>query len=151
MRSSRITRRQAVVSLGAFAVAMSAGEAGASPQAVRDWLAAHGEGKPAQAGRIVLDLPEVAENGASVPLAVSVQSPMTAAEHVTDLWVAADGNPNPAVVSLAFGPDSGKAAVQLRIRLAQSQTVHALARMSDGSLWSARREVKVTTGGCGAG
>jgi len=146
----RITRRQAVAGLGAMAVAAPS-RASATPQAVRDWLAARAEGKAAQPGRILLDLPEVAENGASVPLAVSVQSPMTAAEHVTDLWIAADGNPNPGVIALSFGPDSGKAAVQLRIRLAQSQTVHALARMNDGSLWTARREVKVTTGGCGAG
>lgn len=147
MRASRITRRQTVAGLGAIAVMPV--PALATPQAARDWLLARGEGKPAQPGRIVIEAPEVVENGNAVALSVSVQSPMSAADHVTDLWIAADGNPNPGVLSVAFGPESGKAAVQCRIRLAQSQTVLAVARMSDGSLWSARREIKVTAGGCG--
>jgi len=148
MPTSRITRRQAVVGLGAIA-AMPALPASASPQAAREWLLARSGGKPAQPGRIAIEAPEVAENGNAVALSVSVQSPMSPADHVTDLWIAADGNPNPGVLSVAFGPDSGKAAVQCRIRLAQSQSVHAVARLSDGSLWSARREIKVTAGGCG--
>jgi sulfur-oxidizing protein SoxY len=150
MRTSEVTRRGAMVGAGALAVSATVpGAANATPQAARDWLLAQTEGKAPQAGRVTIEGPEVAENGASINLGVSIDSPMTAANHVTGLWVAADGNPNPGVLSLTLGPDLGKASVQFRVRLAQTSTVHAVARMSDGSLWSARREVKVTVGGCG--
>jgi len=150
MRPVEVTRRGAMAGAGALAIATALpGAADATPQAARDWLLAQTEGKAAQPGRVTIEGPEVAENGASINLGVRVDSPMTADDHVTALWVAADGNPNPGVLSLTLGPDLGKAAVQFRIRLAQTSTVHAVARMSDGSLWSARREVKVTVGGCG--
>ena len=150
MPTVEVSRRGAVLGAGALAISTALpGAARATPQSARDWLLAQAEGKAAQPGRISIDGPEVAENGASINLGVTVDSPMTAEDHVAALWVAADGNPNPGVLSMTLSPEMGKAAVQFRIRLSQTQTVHAVARMSDGSLWSARREVKVTVGGCG--
>jgi sulfur-oxidizing protein SoxY len=148
MANKDLTRRGAMIGAGATAVA-AALPAVASPQAARDWLLAQTEGKPAKPGRVMIEAPEVAENGTSIGLTVAVESPMTPADHVAELWVAADGNPNPGVLSLRLGPDMAKASVQFRVKLQQTQHVHAVARMSDGSLWSARREVKVTVGGCG--
>ncbi|CCD88965.1 putative sulfur oxidation protein (soxY) [Bradyrhizobium sp. ORS 285] len=106
-------------------------------------------GKEATKGKITLDLPEIAENGNTVPLALSVESPMTADNYVKEVLIVADGNPNAGVATLMFTPMSGKAEASIRIRLAQTQNVIAVAKMSDGSLFTERKTVKVTIGGCG--
>ncbi|MGJ4903125.1 thiosulfate oxidation carrier protein SoxY [Bradyrhizobium sp. HKCCYLRH2060] len=106
-------------------------------------------GKEAAKGKITLDLPEIAENGNTVPLALSVESPMTAENYVKEVLFVADGNPNGGVATLMFTPMSGKAEASIRIRLAQTQNVIAVAKMSDGSLFTERKTVKVTIGGCG--
>ena len=100
-------------------------------------------------GKLRLDLPEIAENGSAVPLTVEVRSPMTEADHVRAVHVLAEANPLPEVVTFRFTPAAGKAVAATRIRLARSQTVTALAELSDGSVHIARREVRVTVGGCG--
>ncbi len=105
--------------------------------------------RTAEEGRISLDLPEIAENGNTVPLTVEVESPMTADDHVTTVHIFAESNPLPNVASMQFTPRSGEAIASTRIRLAKTQKIHALAEMSDGSVFSAVREVKVTIGGCG--
>jgi sulfur-oxidizing protein SoxY len=102
-----------------------------------------------QSGRIRLDAPEIAENGNTVPLDIVVDSPMSADNYVRSVHVFADGNPRPEVVSFHFTPRSGRAAAATRMRLAQTQNVIAVAQMSDGSVYMAEREVKVTIGGCG--
>ncbi len=96
----------------------------------------------------ILTIPEVAENGASVPVSVSVDSPMTDADHVRAVMLVADGNPNPGVVTFRFSPLSGRAEATTRIRLAQSQTVIAVAETSGGAFLIDRRDVIVTVGGC---
>jgi sulfur-oxidizing protein SoxY len=150
MSAGNLTRRGALAGAGAaLLVTGPPGDGIASPQAARDWFAAQTEGKAAKPGRVSIVGPEVAENGASIGLTVSVESPMTAQDHVAQLWVAAEGNPNPGILSLTLSADMARASVEFRVKLAQTQTVHAVARMSDGSLWSAKREIKVTTGGCG--
>ncbi|WP_315736272.1 MULTISPECIES: thiosulfate oxidation carrier protein SoxY [unclassified Bradyrhizobium] len=106
-------------------------------------------GKEAAKGKITLDLPEIAENGNTVPLALSVESPMTPDNYVKEVLFVADGNPNAGVATLMFTPMSGKAEASIRIRLAQTQNVIAVAKMSDGSLFTERKTVKVTIGGCG--
>ncbi|MGJ4940652.1 thiosulfate oxidation carrier protein SoxY [Bradyrhizobium sp. HKCCYLS1011] len=106
-------------------------------------------GKEAASGKISLDLPEIAENGNTVPLSLTVDSPMTADNYVKEVLFVADGNPNGGVATLMFSPLSGKAEASIRIRLAQTQNVIAVARMSDGSLFTERKTVKVTIGGCG--
>jgi sulfur-oxidizing protein SoxY len=106
-------------------------------------------GKDAAQGRVKLDLPEIAENGNTVPMTVSVESPMTAQSHVTDVLVLADGNPRSGVVTFHFSPASGVAEANTRIRLATSQNIIAVAKMNDGSFFMASKPVKVTIGGCG--
>ncbi|WP_029350165.1 thiosulfate oxidation carrier protein SoxY [Bosea sp. 117] len=105
--------------------------------------------KPMAGGKIKLDLPEIAENGLVVPLNVDVESPMTEQDYVKAVHVFADGNPLPQVVTYRFTPQSGKAAASVRMRLAQTQNVIAVAEMSNGALHTAKAQVKVTIGGCG--
>lgn len=102
-----------------------------------------------QEGRITLRAPPIAENGNTVPLTVSVESPMTAADHVKAIHVFADKNPTPDVATFHLTPAMGRASADTRIRLGQTQDVVAIAEMSDGTLFMARAEVKVTIGGCG--
>jgi sulfur-oxidizing protein SoxY len=107
-----------------------------------------GERTP-EVGKIALDLPEIAENGNAVPLAVRVESPMTTADHVTDVLVVADGNPRPIVAVFQFTPLSGRAEAATRIRLAGTQNVAVFAKTSAGALLTIQKQVKVTIGGCG--
>lgn len=100
------------------------------------------------AGKVKLELPPLVENGNAVPLAVSVESPMTAAEHVRAIHVFTEKNPQPDVASFYLGPRSGRASVATRIRLADTQTVIAISELSDGSFWSARADVVVTLAAC---
>lgn len=106
-------------------------------------------GKAAATGKISIDLPEIAENGNTVPLTVTVDSPMTAQSHVTDILVVADGNPRPGVATFRFTPMSGRAEATTRIRLAATQNIIVVAKTSDGQVFTDKKLVKVTIGGCG--
>ena len=106
-------------------------------------------GKTPAEGKVKLDLPEIAENGNTVPMTVAVDSPMTEQSHVTDVLVVANENPRSGVVTFHFSPASGVAEANTRIRLAATQDVIAVARMNDGSCYMASKQVKVTIGGCG--
>jgi sulfur-oxidizing protein SoxY len=106
-------------------------------------------GKTAEAGKITIDLPEIAENGNTVPLTVTVDSPMTAESYVSDILVVADGNPRPGVATFHFTPLSGSAEATTRIRLATTQNIIVVAKTSDGKLYTGQKLVKVTIGGCG--
>ena len=106
-------------------------------------------GKTATEGRVRLDLPEIAENGNTVPMTVSVESPMTEQSYVSDVLVVADGNPRGGIATFHFSPASGVAEANTRIRLAETQNVIAVAKMNDGSVFMASKQVKVTIGGCG--
>jgi sulfur-oxidizing protein SoxY len=99
-------------------------------------------------GRVKLELPPLSENGNTVPLTVSVESPMTAEDHVRAIHVFTEKNPQPDVASFRFGPRAGRARVATRIRLADTQTVVALGELSDGSFWSASATVVVTLAAC---
>ncbi len=101
-------------------------------------------------GKITLEVPEAAENGASVQFTVTVDNPMTDKDYVKEIHVFTEGNPTPLVASYYFTPRSGKASVTARMRLAQKQHVRALAVMSNGSAYVSRKEVNVTVGGCGS-
>ena len=99
-------------------------------------------------GRVKLDLPPLVENGNTVPIAVSVESAMSQADHVKAIHVFSEKNQQPDVVSFHLGPRAGRANVATRIRLADTQTVVAIAELSDGSFWSARASVVVTLAAC---
>jgi sulfur-oxidizing protein SoxY len=103
---------------------------------------------PVNKGKVKLDLPALIENGNGVPLAVSVDSPMTEADHVKAIHVFTEKNPLPNVVSFHLGPRAGRASLATRVRLADSQTVVAICEMSDGSFWSGSVEVVVTLSAC---
>ena len=105
--------------------------------------------KALQDGHISLELPQIAENGNTVPIAFEIDSPMTESDHVTAVHIFAEKNPLPKVASFHFTPRSGKARASTRMRLAKTQNVVAVAEMSDGSVYMAKTEVKVTIGGCG--
>ncbi len=99
-------------------------------------------------GRVRLELPQLADNGNSVAMKVSVQSPMTAADHVKAIHLYSDRNPVTHMAAFHLGPRAGKAEVSSRVRLAGSQRVTAVAQMSDGSFWSDTAEVVVTLSAC---
>lgn len=99
-------------------------------------------------GRVVLDLPPLSENGHSVPMTISVESPMTAADHVKALHVFTEKNPQPDVATFRLGPRAGRARVATRIRLADTQSVTAVCELSDGTFWSGSATVIVTLAAC---
>lgn len=152
---SAMTRREALLlAAGATIVAaggvvLKSGTANADQKMVDEAvMKLIGDKKPAE-GKITLELPQIAENGNTVPVGVNVESPMTADNYVKTVHLFADGNPAPEVASLHFTPMSGKASAATRIRLAGTQNIVAVAEMSDGSVFRAQQEVKVTIGGCG--
>jgi sulfur-oxidizing protein SoxY len=106
-------------------------------------------GKAPAAGKVKLDVPEIAENGNTVPMTVTVESPMTDESHVTSVLILADGNPRAGVATFHFTPAGGVCEANTRIRLASTQNVVAVAKMNDGSFFMEKKQVKVTIGGCG--
>ncbi len=100
-------------------------------------------------GRVTLEMPEIAENGNTVPFSVSVDSPMTDKDYVKAVHVISTGNPQPVVATFHFTPDSGKAEISSRMRLAKTQEIVSVAELSDGKFALAKKTVKVTIGGCG--
>ena len=100
-------------------------------------------------GKITIDMPPIAENGASVPVNVTVDSPMTAADHVKAIHIFAEGNPSPEVISFNLTASNKTANVGTRMRMGKTQNVVVVAVMSDGKAYSSKKEVKVTIGGCG--
>jgi sulfur-oxidizing protein SoxY len=99
-------------------------------------------------GRVKLEVPPLVENGNTVPMTVSVQSPMTAEDHVKSIHVFNEKNPQPNMGNFYLGPRAGRAQVSTRIRLADSQKIVAIARLSDDSFWSATVDVVVTLAAC---
>jgi sulfur-oxidizing protein SoxY len=103
---------------------------------------------PVREGKITLELPPLVENGNAVPMTVTVDSPMTAADHVKRIHVFNEKNPQPYIATFHLGPRAGKAKVSTRVRLADSQKVVALAELSDGSFWSDSADMIVTLAAC---
>ncbi|RTM13557.1 MAG: SoxY-related AACIE arm protein [Bradyrhizobiaceae bacterium] len=99
-------------------------------------------------GRVKLDIPPLVENGNTVPMTVSVTSPMTAAEHVKSIHVFNEKNPQPNIGNFYLTPSSGRAQVSTRIRLADTQKVVAIARLSDDTFWQIAAEIVVTLAAC---
>lgn len=139
-----ITRRNFLALSGALA----AGTARATPAAVDEALRGITGGAAPARGRVRLEVPPLIENGNSVVLSVAVDSPMTEADHVKAIHVFAPGNPLPLVVSVHLGPRAGRARFTTRVRVADSQTLSAVAQLSDGSFWSDSVDVVVTLAAC---
>ena len=103
---------------------------------------------PVKTGKVKLEVPPLVENGNTVPMTVSVASPMAPEDHVLSIHVFNEKNPQPNIGNFYLGPLAGRAQVATRIRLADSQKIVAIARLSDGSFWSATSDVVVTLAAC---
>lgn len=143
------TRRQFLRLTGAAAVAVvtlrpaeatPAMQASAIRQVVGDAMV--------RTGKVKLDVPPLVENGNTVPLTVSVDNPMTPENHVKSIHVFNEKNPQPNVGNFYLGPNAGRAQVSTRIRLADSQKITAIAKLSDGSFWSVSVDIVVTLAAC---
>lgn len=99
-------------------------------------------------GRINIEMPIIAETGLSVPTTLSVESPMTEADHVDRIMLFAPGNPEFLIADYEIGPRAGLAVISTRLRIARSQTILAAAQMSDGTRWGSTYEMTVTRGAC---
>ena len=99
--------------------------------------------------KVTLKAPEIAENGAVVPVKVHVESPMTEADHVKAIHILSSKNGNARCADVLSTPLNAKGYFATRIKLSATQKVVALVAMSDGSFLSASKSVKVTIGGCG--
>ena len=146
----RLSRRALLRRLGSAGIVVAVGPAGAwatqetVQQAIRQLVGA----RAPQPGGMTLRLPKIAETGNSVPLTVTVDSPMTPEEHVLRIHVFVEGNPESVAATYHLGRRAGKAEISTRLRLARSQTVLALAEMSDGSVRSGAASIVVTLGAC---
>ena len=146
-REFLLTAGGAAAGIG-LASLIAAEPARATPAAMQEAIRKVVGSASVKKGRVTLELPPLVENGNTVPLAVSVESPMTAADHVRAIHVFNEKNPQPDVVSFRLGPRAGRASVATRIRLADTQTVIAISELSDGSFWSASAAVVVTLAAC---
>ena len=147
---SSITRRNALLlGAGLTLTLVAADPLMATPDEAAAEINKFTAGKATEAGKISIDLPEIAENGNTVPLAIKVDSPMTADDYVSEIRVVGDANPNPGIVRFHLTPASGRAEAATRIRLGGTGTVTVLAKTSTGKFYAERKVVKVTVGGCG--
>jgi sulfur-oxidizing protein SoxY len=112
--------------------------------AIRDFI---GEAT-ARPGKVKLDIPPLVENGNAAPVTLTVDSPMTPAQHVKAVALFNEKNPQPNVAVFHLGPRAGRARIETRMRLATSQKVTAIAALSDGTFWSDTAEVIVTLAAC---
>ncbi len=103
---------------------------------------------PVRAGKVTLDIPPLVENGNTVPMMVRVASAMTDTDYVKSIHVFNEKNPQPNVGNFYIGPAAGRAQVATRIRLADTQKVVAIARLSDDTFWSASVDIVVTLAAC---
>ena len=142
-------RRTAAFAAASAAVAIwPPAPARATPEAMQRAIRAVLGEAEARPGKVTLDIPALVENGNAVPISVKVESPMSAADHVREIAVFTERNPQLDVARFQLGPVNGRAEVATRIRLATSQNVVALARLSDGSLWQHAVDVLVTLAAC---
>ena len=132
-------------------VSMAAGKSkGINDMNYQDALnAITGGKKPVKSNKVHLKAPEIAENGAVVPIKITVDSPMTQADHVKAIHVLASKNGNARCANVFLTPANGKAIFGTRIKLGSTQDVVAVAEMSNGTFIFASANVKVTIGGCG--
>jgi len=146
----RLSRRTALAgAVSILVLPLAEGAAVAAPEDMAAAMAeALGKDAPIKVGRVKIELPELAENGNAVPLKINVESPMSAADHVKTIYIFSEKNPVPNVARFHLGPRSGVARVQTSIRLAGTQRITAVARMSDGTLWSGGANVIVTQAAC---
>lgn len=143
-----ITRRQVVLASAGLAATAWVCPALAQSDELAVAVSSYAAGKKITEGKVKLDVAELVDNGNVVPIAVTVDSPMTPANHVKAIAVFNEKNPQRDVVKFTLGARYGKADVSTRIRLATTQKLVAVAQMSDGTFWSHTVEVIVTLAAC---
>ncbi len=144
-----VTRRQVTGGLaGIVLVPLAAGSRAAAGDQLSEALEKVTGGASVTEGRVRLEIPSLAENGFSVPLTVSVESPMTEEDHVKTIQILSEKNPVAEVVRFNLSPRAGRAKVSTSIRMADTQRVMAVAEMSDGSYWSGAADIIVTLSAC---
>jgi sulfur-oxidizing protein SoxY len=143
-----MTTRRTFLAGAAAITLLPLGSADATPEALQAAIREIVGTAKLNEGRVVIDLPPLVENGNTVPLTISVESPMTEADHVKAIHVLNEKNPQPHVFSAWLGPRAGKAAVSTRIKLADTQKIVAIAETSDGAFWTASADVIVTIAAC---
>ena len=148
MNGPPATRRTVLTAIGGAVLALAVRPAQATPETMKSAIRQVLGEAAVKPGRIKIALPPLVENGNTVAMAVSVDSPMTANDHVRAIHIFTEKNPQPNIISAKLGPRSGKAEIQTRVRLADTQTVVAICEMSDGSFWSDTADVIVTLGAC---
>jgi sulfur-oxidizing protein SoxY len=137
-----------VSTLGAATILLRSVAALADNDALVALTRAYAGGGPVREGRVTLEIAPLVDNGNSVPITVSVLSPMTAADRVVGIAVFNEKNPQPEVAEFTLGSRAGRAKIATRIRLATTQKLVAVAKMSDGSCWTHTVEVVVTLAAC---
>jgi sulfur-oxidizing protein SoxY len=141
--------RSANLAAGLFAVSLVPRHPlRATPQAMQELIRKIIGEAVLQTGKVRLDIPPLVENGNAVPLTVSIESPMTEADHVKAIHIVNEKNPQPHVISVTLGPRAGRASVSTRIKLKDSQRLTAIAEMNDASFWSGAADVIVTLAAC---
>lgn len=105
-------------------------------------------GSTVREGRVKFDIAPLVDNGNSVPIEITVDSPMTQAQHVVGIAIFNEKNPQNDVAQFTLTPISGRARVATRMRLAVTQQLVAVAKMNDGSCWAHTVEVLVTIASC---
>lgn len=146
-----VSRREALtLATGIAAVAFATvDQSSATPSDAAAEITKFTGGVAPEPSKISIELPEIAENGNSIPLSIDIDHPMTPENFVTDVLVVADNNPAPRVAAFRFTRLTGRAEVATRIRLAGTQTIFVVAKTNDGKFFAAQKQVKVTIGGCG--
>jgi sulfur-oxidizing protein SoxY len=134
--------------VGAAAVSLLPAAARATPESLAAAIKEVIGDRALREGKVKLDVPPLIENGNVVPVMVTVESPMTRADHVKSIHVFNEKNPQPHVFHAVLGPHNGKAAVATRIKLGDSQKIVAIAETSKGEFWSASADVIVTLAAC---
>ncbi len=148
LKRAGATRRQ-VLAAGAGALSLAISRpARATPETMAAAIKALVGEADVRKGRVSLDIPPLVENGNSVPVTVTVESPMTTADFVKSIVLFNERNPQPNVAHFHLGPRAGRATVSTRIRLGDSQNIVAIVQMSDGSFWSDSAELIVTLPAC---
>ncbi len=143
------TRRDVILGAGAtIGTVLLAPRVSATPASRDEAIQQLTQGAAITPGRVNLQIPAIAENGQSVYTTITVDSPMTNADHVRAIHILSEKNPIPRIASFYFGPRMGRAQIATNIRLAASQKVIALAELSDGTFWSDTKDVVVTIAAC---
>lgn len=149
-RRQGTTRRDVLIGslAGGLVATFRMSDAMATPETMRSAIRQVVGTAQVRKGRVELDVPPLVENGNTVSLVVSVDSPMTKTDYVKSIYVFNEKNPQPNVIGVHLGPRAGRARFSTRFRLADTQMITAIAEMSDGSFWSASAEMIVTGAAC---